>query len=205
MDMHLLFKGFVIGLSIAAPVGPIGILCIRQTVAEGRISGLATGMGAALADSLYASIAGLGLTTISAFLLGHLAFIRLLGGFFLFFLGIKTFRNIPIQKPDLDIQKNLVGKFFSTFILTLSNPMTILAFAAVFTGFGLLKDSHSQISPGTLILGVFLGSASWWLTLTTVVSLIRQHLNFAKLIWINRVSGILIFLFGIISIISLLK
>lgn len=205
MDFHLVIKGFLIGISIAAPVGPIGILCIRRTIADGRISGLVSGLGAAFADTFFASIAGLSLTSISGFLLAHLVFIRLLGGFFLCFLGIKTFKTIPTLEKSDHIHENLIGKFISTFLLTLSNPLTILAFASVFTGFGILYGNDNQTSPINLILGVFLGSTSWWLILSFVVSVIRQQLDFGKLVWINRASGTLIFIFGMIALISILK
>src|SRR5512139_1350437 len=138
-DIILLFffKGLLIGFAIAAPVGPIGVLCIRRTLAYGRRSGLASGLGAATADALYGCVAAFGLTVISHFLIHHQWGLRFVGGSFLFYLGIRTFLSRPGGTPPAARRLDLAGDYFSTFFLTLANPLTILAFAVIFAGLGL--------------------------------------------------------------------
>ncbi len=137
MDLAFLFKGLVIGFSIAAPVGPISVLCIRRTLAKGRLSGIVSGLGAATADAVYGCVAVLGLTFISNGLINQQVWLRLIGGLFLCYLGIKTFFAKPAKRTALAGGNSLAGAYTSTFFLTLTNPMTILFFAAVIAGFGL--------------------------------------------------------------------
>src|SRR5271157_4875386 len=137
MALHLLLKGVIIGFSIAAPVGPIGVLCIRRSLAEGRQIGLATGLGAATADAAYGGVAGFGLTIISGFLVGHRVWLGFLGGLFLCYLGIRTFLSGPAEQAAEIRGGGLCSAYLSTLFLTLTNPMTILSFVAVFAGFGL--------------------------------------------------------------------
>ena len=129
-----LLKGIAIGLSIAAPVGPIGVLCIRSTLAEGRIQGLVSGLGAAAADALYGCVAGFGLTLLSDLLTGQQTWLRAIGGTFLCYLGVKTFLAQPGERVASEASLGLLGAFSSTFLLTLANPVTILAFGAIFAG-----------------------------------------------------------------------
>jgi len=199
----------IIGFSIAAPVGPIGVLCIRRTLTEGRLSGFVSGLGAATADAVYGCIAGFGLTFISSFLIEQSQWFRLIGGGFLLYLGLRTFlaKTESIDGPDsIFIQRaNLKGNYLSTFVLTLTNPLTILSFAAVFAGLGLgSTSSGNYLSALILVIGVFLGSCSWWFILSGVVGLFRQKLRPDSLIWVNRISGVIIIIFGITAIISLL-
>src|SRR3989344_5776045 len=134
METIFLMKGLIIGFSIAAPVGPIGVLCIQRTIAYGKISGLFTGLGAATADGLYGAVAAFGLTIISNFLVGQQFWFRLIGGAFLLYLGIKTFMSKPEEKTATENHKGLLSDYFSTIFLTLTNPTTILSFVAVFAG-----------------------------------------------------------------------
>src|SRR5271155_5027941 len=136
MSFNFLFKGIIIGFTIAAPVGPIGVLCIRRSLADGRKIGLATGLGAATADAAYGCVAGFGLTVISSFLVGHRFWLGLLGGLFLCYLGIRTFMSKPSGKAAEVRGSGLFSAYLSTFFLTMTNPMTILSFVAVFAGFG---------------------------------------------------------------------
>lgn len=203
MDISFLFRGVVIGFSIAAPVGPIGVLCIRRTLTEGRISGLISGLGAASADAIYGCIAGFGLTLISGLLVSHQLGLRLIGGCFLIYLGIKTFLAKPATEAATATGKGLAGAYFSTLLLTITNPMTIIAFAAVFAGLGFATPSHHYLDAGILVLGVFLGSALWWLLLSAGVSLLRSKLNSNRLQWINRLCGLIILIFGAGALLSL--
>jgi len=203
MDLTLLPSGLVIGFSIAAPVGPIGVLCIRRTLAECRLSGIASGLGAATADAVYGCVAVLGLTFISNILIDQQTWLRLIGGSFLFYLGVKTFLAKPAKRAALTKGNGLVGAYASTFFLTLTNPMTILSFAAIFTGLGLATTSGDFRSAGALVLGVFIGSSLWWLILSGSVGVFREKLDPQGLQWINRISGAIITGFGLAALMSL--
>lgn len=205
MDINYLLKGIVIGFSIAAPVGPIGVLCIRRTLADGRAAGLLAGLGAATADALYGCVAGFGMTLISSFLVSQQTWISLIGGAFLCFLGVKTLFSKPAKESANIRKKGLLGSYISTFFLTLTNPMTILSFAAIFAGLGLASESTNYSSAGILVLGVFIGSAAWWLLLSGVVGLFREKFDLKAMQWVNRISGMIILGFGIFALVSLIK
>lgn len=199
--MELFLQGLILGFSIAAPVGPIGVLCIRRTLAEGRASGFAAGLGAATADAIYGSIAAFGLTLISGMLVDQKLWLGLLGGGFLCYLGVRTFFAQPSQQAALAQGQGLLGAYTSTFFLTLTNPMTILSFMAVFAG--LVRGSSDYRSAAMLVLGVFLGSAMWWLSLSGGVSLLRARFDLNAMQWVNRISGIIIIGFGLLVLASL--
>jgi threonine/homoserine/homoserine lactone efflux protein len=203
MDISFLFRGLLIGFSIAAPVGPIGVLCIRRTLADGRSSGLVSGLGAATADAIYGGIAGFGLTFISSLLISQHFWFRLIGGAFLCYLGIKTFLTKPAEQAATIRGRSLLGAYASTVFLTLTNPTTILSFAAIFAGLGIASTNGNYLSASVLVLGVFLGSALWWFILSGGVSLFRTKFNTQGLRWVNRISGILITIFGLIAFLSL--
>jgi len=198
MNLGLFLRGMLIGFSIAAPVGPIGVLCIRRSLTGGRLIGLVTGLGAATADAFYGSIAGFSLTLISSFLIGQAAWIRLVGGLFLAYLGIKTLLSKPADRPAQAGGMNLVGAYSSTLLLTLTNPMTILSFVAIFAGLGAGLSGHGYIPAVSVVLGVFTGSSCWWLLLSTGASLLRGRLTSNILLWVNRVSGLIILIFAIV-------
>ena len=191
-----LLRGLIIGFSIAAPVGPIGVLCIRRTLTEGRSSGLISGLGAATADAIYGSIAGFGLTFISNFLISQQVWLRLIGGGFLCYLGLKTFLASPSKQAVSTNGNGLISAYVSTFFLTLTNPITILSFAAIFAGLGVGSASRNYFSAGVLVVGVFIGSALWWLLLSSGVGLFGEKLNVTGLRWVNRISGMVIIIFG---------
>ena len=204
MDTVFFLKGLIIGFVIAAPVGPIGVLCARRTLMHGRRAGFFSGMGAATADAIYGFIAAFGLTFISAFLVDHQFLLRLVGGGLLLYLGVKAFMARPVKKTDLPRSaRHYAGMYTSTFFLTLTNPMTILSFAAVFAGFGLAGTTGSVLSAGVLILGVYLGSALWWLFLVALFSLYRKRFQAHQLVWVNRISGTIIAASGILALLSL--
>ncbi len=200
-----LLRGLIIGFSIAAPVGPIGVLCIRRTLTEGRLSGFVTGLGAATADGIYGAIAAFGLTFISNILIHQQGWIRLMGGFFLCYLGIKTFLTSPL-KPTSSI-KNIAfsSNYASTFFLTLTNPLTVLFFTAVVAGLGVGSSKGNFFSAGILVLGIFIGSTLWWLLLSSGVGIFGEKLNVTGLRWVNRISGMVIIIFGIVALLSLIK
>jgi len=204
MPIGFFLRGLIIGFSIAAPVGPIGVLCIRRTLAEGRISGLVSGIGAATADAIYGCVAGFGLTLISNILIGQQLWIRLIGGSFLCYLGLKTFLSHPVKQAAPIEGRGLAAAYVSTFVLTLTNPLTILSFAAIFAGLGIARAEGDYLSAGALVLGVFMGSALWWLFLSCGVGLFREKLNTTGLRWVNRICGVTILGFGAMALLSLL-
>lgn len=191
------------GFSIAAPVGPIGVLCVRRTLAEGRAHGLISGLGAATADAIYGFAAGFGLTFLSNYLISQQSWLRLIGGSFLCIVGVRTFFSKPAKEEASTNGKGFVNAYASTFLLTLSNPMTILSFAAIFAGVGVGTIDKSHATAVSLVLGVFLGSTLWWLILSQSVNLFRAKVTSRRLQWINRVSGIILAVFGTIAILSL--
>jgi threonine/homoserine/homoserine lactone efflux protein len=210
MNPTILLRGILIGFSIAAPVGPIGVLCIRRTLAEGRLSGLVSGLGAATADACYGIVAGFGLTIISNFLIDQSVTLNLFGGLFLIYLGLKTFFAMPPQaeysEPSSLARRSLIGNYVSTFFLTITNPLTILSFVAIFAGLGLGLSSGRGILPAAgLVAGVFLGSAAWWITLSGIVAYLRRKVSPGWMLWINRISGSVITVFGILALVSLMN
>jgi threonine/homoserine/homoserine lactone efflux protein len=204
-DFGFLLKGFVVGFSIAAPVGPIGVLCIRRTIAYGRIHGLISGLGAATADAIYGCIAGFGLTIISSFLISQQMWLRLIGGCFLCLLGVRTFLSKSSEQVALAKEKGLFSVYASTFLLTLTNPLTILSFAGIFAGLGVGSADTSYVSAAVLVLGVFVGSALWWLILSAVVSMFRTKFTPAGMQWVNRIAGIILVGFGVSALFSLIS
>ncbi len=204
METTFFFKGLILGFVIAAPVGPIGILCARRTLTHGRRAGFFSGMGAATADALYGFIAAFGLTFISDMLIGHQAWLRLVGGTLLCIIGVRTFIAAPEQKSEIPKSAmRFAGMYTSTFFLTLTNPMTIFSFAAVFAGFGLAGARGSVVSAGTLIGGVFLGSALWWAFLVGIFSIFRRRFRHHELMWVNRIAGLIIAGSGVLALLSL--
>lgn len=202
-ELNLFVKGIILGFSVAAPVGPIGILCIRRTLEYGRLSGFVSGLGAAFADMLYAIIAAFGLTFISNILTAGQDWLQLAGGIFLLYLGWKTFLVKPRENGNQPTHKSLLNDFLSVFFLTVTNPMTILAFLGVFAALGFTSEDGNYLEAITLVLGVFLGSAAWWLLLSEGVTLFRRKVSSQVMQWINRISGSLIFGFGVIVLIYL--
>ncbi len=201
MDVMVFLRGLVIGFSIAAPVGPIGVLCIRRTLADGRVYGLVSGLGAASADAVYGTIAGFGLTVVSGFLVDQQTALRLVGGTFLIYLGLRTFYAQPADRAaEVEKGRGLPGAYLSTLALTLTNPVTILSFAAIFAGAGIADAGRHAGDALTLVAGVFGGSAAWWLLLSGGVSLVRTAFTPARLRWINRLSGVVLFGFGLAAL-----
>lgn len=203
--LSFFIKGFILGFSIAAPVGPIGVLCIRRTLAQGLLVGVACGLGAALGDAMYGLIAGFGLTMVSNFLVAQKFWLGVVGGLFLGYLGIKIFFSAPSQNAARTAGSGYLEAFLSTFLLTITNPMTILSFIAIFAGLGIVNNSGSYESALALVGGVFAGSAAWFLTLCGAVATIRHKITNQWLGRINRVSGLIILGFAVVILINALK
>lgn len=205
MDTNILLKGLIIGFSIAAPVGPIGVLCIRRTLSDGRLVGLLSGLGAATADAFYGCVAGFGLTVISSMLVRQQIWLSLVGGLFLCHLGYKTFIAQPAQTVTNTGGQGFIRAYASTFFLTLTNPATILSFAAIFAGLGIVSSRSDYSAASILVLGVFLGSALWWLILSGGVSLFQHKFTPDRLRWLNKASGVIIAGFGLVTLLTLLR
>ena len=202
LNLELLIKGLVVGFAIAAPVGPIGLLCIQRAISGGWLSGLASGLGAAAADSFYGSIAAFGLTLVESFLLDNRYTISVIGGILLCLLGIRvlTMKPTTVAAKDNKSAAGLVGDFFGTFMLTLANPTTVLSFIAIFAAINTSAASTSYSAAGTLVLGVFIGSACWWICLALGIGVIRHRMDEPALVWIGRASAALIIGFGIYTL-----
>jgi len=202
IDFTFLARGIGLGFAIAAAVGPISLLTIRRTIAHGQAYGLASGAGVALADATYAGIAAFGLTAITSVLVGGRAILGVIGGSFIMLLGIRTIATRPDAEAAAETtdRPGLPAAFASIFGLTLTNPMTILSFAGVFAAAGL--TGHGGAEAGLLTVGVFLGSLLWWVLLTAVVARLRSRVTVGGLTWINRLSGALLVVFGVVAIVT---
>lgn len=208
IDMDVFLKGMMIGLLIAVPLGPIGILCIRRTLVSGMGSGLASGLGAALADSLYGVIAAFGLAAVAAFFNKYTVILRLLGGAFLFLLGLKAIMHGGKGAEEVtDVRHEsrglggLVSDFFSTFFLTLSNPVTIIVFMAIFAGMDFVADLEADRAlPFMLVTGVFAGSFVWWFILSFGIGKLRHKLDGKVMRLLNLVSGAVLVGFALLVV-----
>lgn len=216
MEIGFFFRSMLIGLSIAATIGPMSILCIQRTLQKGYLYGLVSGMGIATADGTYGSIAAFGLTIISTFLINQQSWIRLIGGLFLVYLGIRTLLSSAPERAAAERATRastqtragtLLGAYTSTFLLTLTNPLTILSFAAIFAGLGVASiagTGRSYLTAALVVAGVFCGSALWWCILTGSISLLRTKFSPRWMSWLNRISGCIIAAFGIVALVSLI-
>ena len=199
----LFFKGMGLGISIAAPVGPIGVLCIQRTLKKGFSSGIVSGLGAATADLLYGSLAGFGALWLGNHLIQIQTPLRLVGGVVLILLGIRAFFQKKKEAAVASDARGLAGDYFSTFLLTLTNPTTIFSFAAVYGGLGLSAGETNTWQMALLVLGVFIGSVAWWLTLSGLVSLLRGRLKPLFYTIINKAAGVVLVGFGISLIVGI--
>ena len=196
-------RGALIGLAIAAPVGPIGVLCIRRTLADGRLTGFVSGLGAATADLCYGLIAVLGLTALADLLVGVSFWSRLIGGLFLCYLGFRTLLARPAEQPTAVNGRGLLGAYLSTLFLTLTSPATIIAFTAIFAGLGAGSVADSYLEGVLLASGVSVGSALWWLFLSSTTSMLRSRITPELLRWVNVIAGLIILGFGVLALGSL--
>jgi threonine/homoserine/homoserine lactone efflux protein len=201
VEPALAFRGFILGFTIAAAVGPISLLVIRRTLAEGRVVGLASGLGVATADGTYGAVAAFGLSAITRVLVDARPVLGLVGGLFLLWLAWTTARAEPHDPASAPARRGgLAGAYLSILGLTLTNPMTILSFAALFAGLGVAGDDPTGAA--LITIGVLLGSCAWWVVLTTIVSGVRTRITTAWIRRINVASGLVIGAFAVISIAS---
>ncbi len=204
MSIDIIFKGILVGLSVSVPLGPIGVLCIQRTLNKGYISGIISGTGASFADIIYAVIAGFGITFISDFLIAQQSIIRIVGGLFLIFVGIKIYLSNPIKqiREQRTKGKRYLTDFITSFLVTISNPITILAFGVIFSSFSMIDKSTEPVEISMILASVFAGALLWWMTLISIVSLFKKKIRLRNLFWINKITGVLIVIFAIIVVIS---
>lgn len=203
MPVYLLLQGIVIGFIVAVPVGPLGLLCINRALSLGPLLGLFSGLGVASADALAAGIAALGISLVSTFLSDHQIFIRFVGGLFLCYLGFKIYRTTPSQQPPPANVNGHFGAYATTFLLTFSNPVTIVSFLAIYAGWGVESLSGHYFAAAILALGVLIGSALWWIALFVGLTVFRHKFSLEVVGLIHRVSGALIAGFGFVVLLSL--
>lgn len=205
-DLILLFlKGLGLGIAVAAPVGPVGALCIRRAVHVGRASAIISGMGAAVADAFYGAVAAFGLTAISAFLIQYQNPAAVIGGVFLIYLAVKILRSAgdSSASANQDLSGSLWSGFLTTFLLTIVNPATILSFVAIFAGIGFINTGGNPVSAVSLVSGVFLGSALWWVFLAFLAIDLQKRLGPRFTSLVNFISAAIIGLFGLVALASL--
>lgn len=204
MSWEWMAKGILLGLSIAAPVGPISILCVKKTMTSGFKTGLFSGLGAATADAVYGSIAGLGLSALTTFLIEYKTVLQAIAGLFICYLGIKSLLHTPATgSAEPHSKKCSLNSYAVTLLLTLSNPMTIVFFLGVLGASGILL-SHTSSDIPFLVVGVFLGSTLWWICLTGTASLFRINMTVerSKLSLFNKLSGLVMLYFGVVALIQ---
>lgn len=191
------------GLALAAPVGPIGLLCIQRTLNEGRVAGFCSGLGATVADMIYGGLAGFGVTLVSNFLVRHQQGLHLIGSVVICYLGLKIFLSKPSNQAAASTGNGLFKAFLSTLFLMLSNPLTIAVFMTLFAGMGATSTNGNYSAVAALVCGIALGSALWWMLLCSGVNLLRHKLTIQRLQWINRIAGMVVVGFGVAALWSL--
>ena len=205
MLIGFLLKGMLVGVVIAVPVGPVGILCIRRTILDGRLAGLFSGLGAATADSVFGIVAGFGLTVISDSLFYYQDFLRIGAAAFLLYVGASALLSDPVaRRRSDDDPQGLFGDFASTFVLTITNPVTILSFIAIFGAIGFTGEEATLVHAAILVAGVWCGSFFWWIGLIAASGLLRMSFQRQHLVWINRGSGGILVFAGVMLLGSLL-
>ena len=203
MSIYLLIEGILIGLVVAVPVGPLGLLCINRALMMGAVCGLFSGLGVATADALAAGIAALGISLISGFLLEHQLMLRLIGGVFLCCLGYKIYQTEPLAQAPVNNVNGLVSAYATTFFLTFSNPVTILSFVGIYAGWHVPSLHGHYFAAAILTAGVFAGSALWWVGLFIGLTAFHDKFSLRFLFWVHRVSGAVIATLGILVLLSL--
>jgi threonine/homoserine/homoserine lactone efflux protein len=204
VDPALVLRGFILGFTIAAAVGPISLLVIRRTIAQGQLYGLVSGLGVATADATYGAIAAFGLAAITDALVNARVVLGLAGGIFLLWLAWQTIRSSPTEAatPAPTGRRGYAGAYLSILAQTMANPMTILSFGALFAGLGVTSGATGGAA--FMVIGVLLGSATWWVVLTTVVADLRGRMTSTWIHRINVASGVLIGAFALVAIASAL-
>jgi len=204
--MWLIVKGIVLGLIVSVPLGPVGALCIRHTINKGFKSGLLAGLGAAMADLVYALIAGFGISVVIEWLIKVRSWIQAAGSIVFMFMAWKVF----FTNPAIQIRRNRHRKndpmedFMTTFLLTFSNPTPVFVFMAAFTGF-VLREKVNYNDIILSIAGVFIGCLGWWVVLVSIVNMFRSRIRLRHLLWVNKITGVVVFVFALVLLIGSFK
>jgi len=203
----LLIKGIIVGLLASIPLGPIGIICIQRTINKGKLSGFLSGMGAASADTVFAAIAGFSLSFIISFIQEQQVFFQAVGGLIVFGLGIKIFYTNPVKqlRRHKRKQNNLLEDYLSVLLVTITNPLAVFLFIALFASLGVVVEGENILLSLVATSGVFIGAILWWYILTTLVNIFRDKFRLKQLWWINKLSGAVIFTLGAVAIFGLLR
>ncbi len=207
MIITLLIKGIIIGLLASVPLGPVGVICIQRTINKGKLSGFLSGMGAATADTLFAAIAGFSLTLVISYIEERHVIFQGIGGLIVLLLGIKIFYTNPIRQLRRHKKKkdNLLQDYLSVLAVTITNPLAIFLFIALFASLGVVTGDSDVLLSLITTGGVLIGAATWWYILTSLVNTYRRKFRLRQLWWINKVSGAVIFTLGAIALIGLLR
>ncbi len=201
MYLGNIIDGIIIGISASIPLGPIGVLVVQRTLNKGHLSGFVSGLGAAMSDTIYAIIAGFSLSFIVGFIETQLLWIQIFGAIILISLGLKIYNTNPAIQLRKQKKKStsLIQDFFSTFALTVANPLAVFLFMAFFAGFRVVGSKNTSIEHLLLISGVLIGAASWWLILSSLVNMFRSKINLRRLFWINKIAGSTIIVLVVIA------
>jgi threonine/homoserine/homoserine lactone efflux protein len=200
MDWLILFKGMVVGVAVAAPVGPVGVLCIHRSLTAGWNAGIILGLGAATADALFAGIAAFSVAAVSGFFTDHQAWLQIIGGIVLLAFGAHALRRPPGGKAQPNTIQTVVGNFTTTLVLTLTNPLTLFAFTGMFALFGLTEVYSRFGDAASLVAGIFLGSMLWWIFLSSSTLFMKSRVNALPMKWIHRVVGIVLIACGLFAL-----
>lgn len=204
LDLQYIIKGILIGLMVSVPLGPIGVLIIQKTINKGQLAGFISGFGAAVADTVYATIAAFGLGFVLNFIKAQEFYLQIIGSLLMIFLGMKIYFTNPIKqlRSKKSGKKNLFADFLSVFFLTASNPIAVFVFVAIFAGTSVFGPTPTVLIEIFIVLGVLLGASMWWFSLSFLINLFRKKFRLKQLFWINKISGLLIFLLGFLAFIA---
>ncbi len=205
MILQYIIKGIIIGLAVSIPLGPIGVLIIQKTIQKGRLAGFVSGMGAAVADTLYATVAALGLSVVINFIKAQEFYLQIIGSIFLIFLGARIYFSNPIKQLRAQYRggkRGMLGDFLSTFFLTASNPITVFVFIGIFAGASVFKREPNLQDHLILISSVTLGCVLWWFSLSTIINVFRKKFRLKQLFWINRTAGIIVAILGALALLA---
>ena len=206
MELQYILKGLIVGFSASVPLGPMGVLIIQRTVNKGRVSGFLSGLGAATADTFYSVIAGFSLTYIINFIIAQQTYFQIFGSALLIYIGFRIFYTNPAKQLRKQLRQgtNLFKDFISIFLITVSNPFALVLFGALFAGLGLIKKETDFSATILIVFGVLLGATTWWFLVSTIVSRFRSKFRLKRLWWINKISGGIIIILGILAIINMI-
>ncbi len=205
MILQYIIKGIIIGLAVSIPLGPIGVLIIQKTIQKGRLYGFISGMGAAAADTLYATIAALGVSVVVNFIKAQEFYLQVAGSVFLIYLGARIYLSNPIKQLRAQYRggkRGMLGDFLSTFFLTASNPVTVFVFVGIFAGASVFKTEPRLQDHLVLVASVMLGCVLWWFSLSTIINIFRRKFRLKQLFRINKTSGIIIAILGFLALLA---